>query len=146
MSDHSFTAADKAKAARDEVVMRRSCYPRWAKVATVEQLPAGQRRKIDLMEAIAADYDVLAAQEAGQAWAMAPAQPVQGQLFPPACARCLQRPEQCFCEHASPLPLKTSRPPLSSTCSDCGKNLLLCACGSAQSLHRRNPNEPEPPF
>ncbi|MBH8569374.1 hypothetical protein KB206_10795 [Microvirga sp. STS02] len=97
-----FTAAEKAKAARNEVAMRRQCYPKWANVATVDQLPAGQRRKIDLMEAIAADYEALAQAEA------AALELVQGSLFaeaqpgpfPPACPVCGQQRNQCVCPDA----------------------------------------------
>lgn len=54
----TFTNAEKAKAARREVGLRRRAYPRWVDRGTMKQPQAD--REILLMEAIAADYERLA--------------------------------------------------------------------------------------
>ena len=88
MPEQSFTPAQKAACARREAAYRRSCYPKWAKVSSVEHLPYVKRLEIQLMEAIAADYE----QQANTS------QAVQGQLFPAACPACTQRRDQCLCD------------------------------------------------
>ena len=54
MSDQSkFTTEELVACVTREVALRKSCYCKWAKVATIEELTPGKQKEIAMMEAVA---------------------------------------------------------------------------------------------
>ena len=68
-----FALAELLACATREAAMRRACYPRWDKAATLDQLTPGRKKELAMMEAIAAVLAAAPAQAAtptpgGEVW------------------------------------------------------------------------------
>ena len=62
-----FHVSELIACANREVAMRRTCYPRWDKVDSVDQLKPGRKKELAMMEAVAQRLDDLSQENRGLA-------------------------------------------------------------------------------